>query len=969
MRATFFLLLTGLCGAYGCASSQPPPARFVRSVEWAETGIWLKADTHVHTQFSDGGEPLAAVVDRAVLHGCEVLAITDHADSGLAATSDEYFEALAEARRKHPQLILLAGLEWNVPPWKGREHATLLVPPDVPERELLRRFQSQFDDWGRSGHNPELAHEALRWLEANHRSPLGAPLVIYNHPHRKRAAGESLVEELSGLRRAGSLLIGLEGGPGHQDYDPLGAYSGSRATIDRWDPAVAEVGGAWDQLLARGTSVWGAIATSDFHAADPDRVPAGPLARLYGTSAATPEDGKRRLYDFWPGEFAETWLYAPSADAAGALAALRAGTFFAAHGHIVREVQLQVFAAGLARPAIAGEAIEAPQDAYLDVVLQIDIPLRDWQDEPNRIDELELIGISSGAAGLLGSDPRDGGSSPAAVIARQAAAGGAMRVPLRVPAGGITLRARGRRVVAGDAPDLLFYSNPIEVRVIGEAAVFATAPAVAPSATDPARESAGRQLPAWIVLLFVIVGSVVASLVDRWRIEVLRRFFPQKLPPQPAEYAVPRAWRRYFLVLLLGCIFLAVYGSLVPLAPADMDWATAVTRFRGLLREPIVFGSRSDWVVNVLLFVPIGFLATGLIFGASPSDRRRGLGLVAVVVVCGALSVAIEFSQLFVEGRVSSQNDVVAETLGSLIGASGWLAFGPPLLAWLGRAMEAGRPRERVEHLLEAYVALVLLYMILPLDLTVRPAELYDKWQEGKINLVPFGDIADAEALIGQFGDFLLLVPLGALAAIWRWPDANRIRPLVSSLGLSLVALAAIESAQLLVYSRFSSTTDLFTGLAAVAIGWHLARWLPQASRRSLIVLAATHALLIVAVLCLPFDHLASPAEAQQRLHDLLTRLPFAAILQGAELHALSEMLRKSLLFAGFGGLLALVLHGDRSPARSLLAAGLLGAALALTIEILQVFLPGRTCELTDVLLATVAAAIAKGTGIFNRAR
>ena len=60
----------------------------------------------------------------------------------------------------------------------------------------------------------------------------------------------------------------------------------------------------------------------------------------------------------------------------------------------------------IALPAIAGEAIEAPRDAYLDVVLQIDIPLRDWQDEPNRIDELELIGISRGAAGLLGRKDR-----------------------------------------------------------------------------------------------------------------------------------------------------------------------------------------------------------------------------------------------------------------------------------------------------------------------------------------------------------------------------------------------------------------------------------------------------------------------------------------------------------------------------------------------------------------------------------
>src|SRR3954447_365151 len=87
--------------AAGCARpTQRAEASFVRYVDWAETGVWLKADTHVHTQFSDGGVELADVVRRSYLNGCDVLAITDHAEFHPKATSDEYFDALETARRE-----------------------------------------------------------------------------------------------------------------------------------------------------------------------------------------------------------------------------------------------------------------------------------------------------------------------------------------------------------------------------------------------------------------------------------------------------------------------------------------------------------------------------------------------------------------------------------------------------------------------------------------------------------------------------------------------------------------------------------------------------------------------------------------------------------------------------------------------------------------------------------------------------
>ncbi len=950
-----------IAGLASCGSRPPSPdARFVRTIPWAEKGVWLKADTHVHTKFSDGGVELAEVVARAAKNGCQVLAITEHADAELAATSDEYFAALEQARLDHPDLILLAGLEWNVPPWEGREHATVLLPSKLPERRILREFQVLFDDWKREGRDPELATMALAWLANQSSSDHDLPVVIYNHPSRKREATESFAEELANLQAASGVIVGFEGGPGHQDSKQVGDYLGTLKTVDRWDPAAAEVGGAWDTLLAQGKPIWGAVATSDFHQGDP-----------------------KAADDFWPGEFSETWLYAPDKSAGGALAALRAGSFFGVHGQIAREVQLRVYAAGLEREAIAGEAIIAEPGTELIVTLHLQTPLVDWEGEPNRIDEVELIAAS--------------GNESKVVATRTPTIRSAMRVSVLVPEEGIALRARGRRIVV-DGPDLLFYTNPIQILTSEtrqttpanrnrDTQVAASPIAVQPTrAVQPASAHTGlpgqspsdprsRSVPAWIPLGFIIAASLFTSLVDRWQLEVRRRFASRQQRDEPVVRAIPLGWRRYFLALLLGFVFLAVYGSLVPFRPAPMDWPTAVGQFANILQQPVSLASRSDFATNVLLFLPIGFLMTGLALGARPGDWRRGVGIVLVVVLCAALSMTIEFAQLWVADRTSSQNDVVAETLGALVGGMLWLLLGPLLIVWLGKVMNASRPRERIEHMLEAYVALVVVYMLMPLDLTLRPAEIYDKYQDGRINLIPFADLAGKSAAWMELaGDMLLFIPLGLLAAIWRWPVWERVRPLSRSLAAGLLVVGAIELAQVAVASRYSSVTDLATGGLGVLLGWCIAERLvranasrqPSGTNRghaaALSLWTVAYALLVAAVLCLPFEAWATASQVSERLMGLFTRPPLAALYWGTELNAVSQMLRKVLLFVPLGGLFLLSVQA-RWPqaARGSLAIGLgclVAFAWGASIETAQAWMLPHVPDLTDALLGTLGAAV-----------
>ena len=106
-------------------------------------------------------------------------------------------------------------------------------------------------------------------------------------------------------------------------------------------------------------------------------------------------------------------------------------------------------------------------------------------------------------------------------------------------------------------------------------------------------------------------------------------------PPNQLHYAV--------LALLFAAF--TVYGSVTPLHLHPMPFTEAAERFREVLDQPIAIKSRSDWLANFLLLLPLGFLLMGALCCDSPR-QLAGLVVPLVLIACIALAVFVEFGHV-----------------------------------------------------------------------------------------------------------------------------------------------------------------------------------------------------------------------------------------------------------------------------------------------------------------------------------
>lgn len=417
-----------------------------------------------------------------------------------------------------------------------------------------------------------------------------------------------------------------------------------------------------------------------------------------------------------------------------------------------------------------------------------------------------------------------------------------------------------------------------------------------------------------------------------------------------------RSPSRVLAFFTLAYLVFVIYGSWVPLDFSFVPLTDAVQKFASLPFADQAIESATDWATNSILLIPFTFLLGHLIRRCLP-----GMGSALSVILAAAsgvlLAFFLEFSQIYFPSRTVSQKDLLALSLGGMIGSLAQLRWGRVAEQWLDTLWQVEQGRSGLIKALHLYLLIVLLFSVLPLDLTVSVVEFYNKWKEGRLVLVPFGGLQGGMAEIAYelASDLLLWLPVGVLLAMER-----RSSPFRTAIHVGLLAIG-IEFAQLFVYSRVTDITDPLLAALGGGLGGYLASREKQlqdiiASRSATFRYCTwcAWAAAIVAVFWFPFDFAIRSTLFEDAL-DMLTRLPFLTLYQGTEFNAINEIIRKTAMFVPGGLIFGMAVSSSRGSSRQAARGGLLlMLMLASIIEIGQLFLPGKVADTTDILLFTL---------------
>lgn len=357
--------------------------------------------------------------------------------------------------------------------------------------------------------------------------------------------------------------------------------------------------------------------------------------------------------------------------------------------------------------------------------------------------------------------------------------------------------------------------------------------------------------------------------------------------------------------LLLLVAALITYGSLYPFHFAvnqNLSHEAAA-----LFAMPTLHMRRGDLVGNLLLFAPFGLIA------ALHVDTRRPLraaGTLALLLAAGLLlALALQIAQLWVPGRVPELNDVLANAAGMLLGV---------LAGWMGRRLF---PNATV-HLPHALAPAVL--MLLWLGYQWFP-------------LVPTLDLQNVINAIKP----LLRTPqvdvLRALHTALAWLAFFKLWDIAAgkhtpTLVMAAAALAILGAKLFIASASISPANAIGLGFALACLPWR------QHSMTLPALIIAMFVSLLASGLA-PFD----PLSHAQTFH----WVPFTGMLEGSMGINLLNFLEKCFIY----GALIVLINGKGG--RPLAAAIMLAIVLGM-IEAAQLFLPGRTAESTDPVLALV---------------
>jgi glycopeptide antibiotics resistance protein len=414
------------------------------------------------------------------------------------------------------------------------------------------------------------------------------------------------------------------------------------------------------------------------------------------------------------------------------------------------------------------------------------------------------------------------------------------------------------------------------------------------------------------------------------------------------------------LLWISGTVAAALFAAYVSLLPFQFRPVSMRELREGLaVALDLRILSGSNFVANVVLFIPLGFLLPGAL-------RTRRLIWIGAVVHCAclALSLSIEALQVLVPGRTPALADVCAQLAGTGLGFAAWICVGCETRRWLQHGW-IGEGPSTLRALLAAYVGLWTLASLLPLDVTVSLSDLAAKYRTGGIRVVPFSGASAAAAgalMQGVTIDMILAAPVGALALVGCTKER---RGLASGIALATLFIAALEASQVMILSRVADSSDIVSRSVGATLGaFVLASSIPRPCRnpapgvrRGPVVLAIVlSASLYLLYNWSPFDFVVNSDLLRGRLQALV-RVPFYGYYQNPEPKAAADFLTKLLVAMPLGISVGALLSRNPATAFKRLQwtfCSLGALMLFTTVELGQTLIPQRYPDNTDVLISVL---------------
>ena len=379
--------------------------------------------------------------------------------------------------------------------------------------------------------------------------------------------------------------------------------------------------------------------------------------------------------------------------------------------------------------------------------------------------------------------------------------------------------------------------------------------------------------------------------------------------PLQRKFTKQTSARAHGFVLLLAVIVI-IYGSLFPFDFRERSYPGGPLLYLlGTWRE---WDHRGDLLANILLYLPFGFLTVN----ALPRRFLAALKFALAIIAGVALSSGIEIAQFHDIGRVTSMGDVYANAIGTASGAAAGILLGASA-RWPFVREFAANP---IEALLLTMFFAYRLYPYVPV------IDLHKYWQAVRPMLI-------APSLpVGEFLRYLI-----------TWLFVAALVDVLFGLRRFLLLFPLLCGAEFLgkifIIDNALKLNDLTSAVGAWLMWAMMLRWLPGKFG----VLALVFAAMIALERLEPFrfESFARP----------FGWIPFASFMQGSIAVDIQAFCQK---FYEYGGLIWLLNRGGVRP----LVSTLLTAGFLFATSFAECWLPGRSAEITDAVMALILGGV-----------